>query len=53
VAGFEAPDDTQSGLRPTDGRPTEFEVRDIILRVAAKAYEEHLAQKQTATKGPA
>jgi hypothetical protein len=31
---------------------TEFKVRDIILRVAAKAYEEHLAQKKTATKAP-
>lgn len=32
---------------------TEFKVRDLILRVAAKAYEEHLAQKKTATKVPA
>ena len=32
---------------------TEFKVRDLILRVAAKAYQEHLAQKKTATKGPA
>jgi hypothetical protein len=31
---------------------TEFKVRDIILRVAAKAYEQHLAQKKTATKAP-
>ena len=31
----------------------EFKIRDIILRVAAKAYEQHLAQKKTATKGPA
>ena len=32
---------------------TEFRVRDAILRVAAKAYEERLAQKKTATTGPA
>lgn len=32
---------------------TEFKVRDIMLRAAAKVYEEHLAQKKTATKGPA
>lgn len=31
----------------------EFKVRDIILRVAAKAYEQHLARKKTATRGPA
>jgi hypothetical protein len=29
---------------------TEFRVRDAILRVAAKAYEQHLAQKKMATK---
>ncbi len=32
---------------------TEFKIRDLILRVAAKAYQQHLAQKKTATKGPA
>ena len=32
---------------------TEFQVRDLILRVAAKAYQEHLAQKKMATKAPA
>jgi hypothetical protein len=32
---------------------TEFRVRDAILRVAAKAYEQHLAQKKTATRAPA
>jgi hypothetical protein len=32
---------------------TEFQVRDLILRVAAKAYQEHLTQKKTATKEPA
>jgi hypothetical protein len=31
----------------------EFTIRDILLRVGAKAYEQHLAQKKTATKGPA
>jgi len=32
---------------------TEFKVRDILLRVAATAYEQHLAEKKTATKAPA
>lgn len=32
---------------------TEFTVRDILLRVGAKAYEQYLAQKKTAIKGPA
>jgi hypothetical protein len=32
---------------------TEFQVRDVILRVAAQAYQEHLAQKKTATGEPA
>jgi hypothetical protein len=32
---------------------TEFKIRDILLRVGAKTYEQHLAQKKTATKGPA
>jgi hypothetical protein len=32
---------------------TEFAIRDILLRIAAKAYEQHLAQKKTATKDPA
>jgi hypothetical protein len=32
---------------------TEFAIRDILLRVGAKAYEQRLAQKKTATKGPA
>jgi hypothetical protein len=31
---------------------TEFKIRDIIHRVAAKAYQRHLDQKKTATKGP-
>ena len=31
---------------------TEFRVRDLILGVAAKAYQQHLAQKKTATTPP-
>ena len=30
---------------------TEFQVRDILLRAGAKAFEEHLRQKKTATGG--
>jgi len=30
----------------------EFKVRDLILKVAAKAYQQRLTQKKTATKGP-
>ena len=29
---------------------TEFEVRDLVLRIGAKAYEELLREKKTATK---
>jgi len=32
---------------------TEFTARDILLRTGAKVYEQYLAQKKTATKGPA
>lgn len=32
---------------------TEFAIRDILLRVGAKAYERHLEQKKTATRAPA
>jgi hypothetical protein len=32
---------------------TEFIVRDISHDIAAKAYQQHLEQKKTATKGPA
>lgn len=32
---------------------TEFKVRDILLRVGAKAYQQLLEQKKTATKAPA
>jgi hypothetical protein len=31
----------------------EFKVRDLAHRIAAKAFEQHLAQKKTATKAPA
>jgi hypothetical protein len=33
--------------------PTEFQVRDLVLRIGAKVYEEHLREKKTATKDPA
>ena len=31
---------------------TEFAIRDLLLKVGAKAYEQHLAQKKTATRDP-
>lgn len=31
---------------------TEFQIRDRILGLAAKAYQQHLGQKKTATRGP-
>jgi hypothetical protein len=31
---------------------TEFQVRDLVLRVGAKAFQEHLREKKTATEGP-
>lgn len=31
---------------------TEFQVRDLLLRAGAKAFEEHLRQKKTATVDP-
>jgi hypothetical protein len=31
---------------------TEFQLRDIVLRVGAKVLEEHLRQKKTATTAP-
>jgi hypothetical protein len=31
----------------------EFKIRSIALKIAAKAYEQHLARKKTDTKGPA
>lgn len=32
---------------------TEFQIRDLVLRVGAKVYEEHLREKKTAIKAPA
>ena len=32
---------------------TEFDLRDILLRVGAKVYELYLAENKTATKAPA
>jgi len=32
--------------------PTEFRIRDLALRIAAKAYQQRLAQKKTATRPP-
>lgn len=31
---------------------SEFQVRDLVLRVGAKAFEEHLRGKKTATVAP-
>ena len=31
---------------------TEFQVRDIVLRIGAKVYEEHLREKKKATEVP-
>lgn len=30
---------------------TEFQVRDLVLRVGAKAFQEHLREKKTVTEG--
>jgi hypothetical protein len=32
---------------------TEFKIRDLALQIAAKAYQQRLAQKKTATTAPA
>ena len=32
---------------------TEFQVRDLVLRIGAKVFEEHLREKKTATKARA
>jgi hypothetical protein len=32
---------------------TEFDIRDIVLRVGAKMFEMHLAEKKTAMSAPA
>jgi uncharacterized protein (DUF305 family) len=31
---------------------TEFQMRELAHKIAAKAIEQHLAQKKTATRGP-
>ena len=31
---------------------TEFQVRDLVLRIGAQAFQEHLRGKKTATAGP-
>jgi hypothetical protein len=31
---------------------TEFKIRDLILKIGAKAYQQRLAQKKTATNPP-
>jgi hypothetical protein len=31
---------------------TEFQVRDMVLRIGAQAFQEHLRGKKTATAGP-
>ena len=31
---------------------TEFQVRDLVLRIGAKVYQEHLREKKTAIKAP-
>jgi hypothetical protein len=31
---------------------TEFQVRDLVLRIGAQAFQEHLRQKKTATAVP-
>jgi hypothetical protein len=31
---------------------TEFQVRDLVLRVGVKAFQEHLREKKTATEAP-
>ena len=31
---------------------TEYQVRDLVLRIGAKVFEEHLREKKTAIKAP-
>jgi hypothetical protein len=31
---------------------TEFKIRDLAMKIAARAYEQHLAKKKLATKDP-
>ena len=44
---------TLLGSGPSPFGRTEFTIRDILLRIGAKAYKDHLAKKKTATKAPA
>ena len=44
---------TLVGSGPSPFGKAEFAVRDILLRVGAKAYQQHLEQKKTATTAPA
>jgi hypothetical protein len=32
--------------------PTEFQIRELVHKAGAKAYQAYLAQKKTATTGP-
>jgi hypothetical protein len=44
-------------LAATDDRhlfgDTEFRIRDLVLKIGAKAYAAHLAEKKTVTRAPA
>ena len=44
---------TLVGSGPSPFGKAEFTIRDVLLCVAAKAYEQHLAQKKTAARAPA
>ena len=50
-------DQLAATLVATDDRhvfgQTEFAIRDLAHKIAAKAYEQHLARKKTATTAPA
>jgi hypothetical protein len=50
-------DELARTLVATDDRhlfgATEFKVRDLAHKIAAKALAQHLARKKTATRGPA
>jgi hypothetical protein len=50
-------DDIARTLVSTDDQhlfgQNEFKIRELAHRIAAKAIEQHLAKKKTATKGPA
>jgi len=50
-------DELAANLATTDDAhlfgDNEFKIRALALKIAAKAVEQHLAQKKTDTKGPA